>query len=162
MNRIALAAVVLTVLGIGAPATAAEPEAEPRDTRGALASPAVSRFIAETDSYLLRSRVDSPTRGSMLPALYVSYAALNIFDAYSTTKGVAGGAVEANPLMRGAAGRPAVFWAVKGGMTAGTIVVAERLWKADRRAAAVAMMIISNGMMAAVAARNSSVLRQIR
>jgi hypothetical protein len=96
----------------------------------------------------------------LLPSLYVSLAALNAFDAYSTTKGVAGGAVEGNPMMRAVAGRPAALWAVKGGATAGAVYLAERLWKNDHKVGAVVVMLATNGMMATVAARNSSVMRQ--
>ena len=103
-----------------------------------------------------------PSRGSLLPALYVSLATLNAADAYMTRRGVASGAVEANPLMRGASGSSAVMWAVKGATTAATITVAERLWRKNRKAEAVAVMLVSNGLMAAVTARNASVLRQQR
>ena len=98
-------------------------------------------------------------RGAALPMLYVSLTGLNAYDAYSTTSGISKGASESNPLMRGAARNPAAIWAIKAGVTAGTITMAERLWRSDKRVQAVTVMIISNGMMAAVAARNASVLR---
>ncbi len=101
-----------------------------------------------------------PGRGSALPALYGSLAGLNAFDAYSTTVGLSRGAAEANPQMKGVAGNPAALWAVKGGATAASILVAERLWKRNRRGQAIAVMVVTNGMMAVVAARNASVLRK--
>jgi len=108
-------------------------------------------------------RAEQPaTRGSLLPSLYVSLAGLNAYDAYTTVKGVARGATESNALMQGAAGTPAAMWAVKGGVTAGSIFVAERLWRSGHRAQAIGMMIASNAVMAAVGAHNSSVLRSQR
>jgi hypothetical protein len=64
--------------------------------------------------------------------------------------------------MSAAARNPAAFWAVKGGLTVVNIYVAERLWKKGRRGQAIAMMLVSNGLMVAVAARNASVLRAQR
>ena len=98
-------------------------------------------------------------RGTALSALYVSFAALQIVDGYTTMTGTTRGAQEANPLMAGAAGNRAALWAVKGGATLATIYVAERLWKNHQRGQAIAVMLLSNGVMAAVAAHNSSVLR---
>ena len=66
---------------------------------------------------------------------------------------------ESNALMSGLAGKPAAFCVIKGGVTTVSIVVAERLWRQHRRAEAIATMVISNGIMAAVAARNTRVLR---
>ena len=100
-------------------------------------------------------------RPSVLPALYISFAVLQGFDAYSTTTGLSRGAVEANPMMRGVAGNSAAFWAVKAGSTAATIWFAERLWK-NNRVGAIVTMAVANGVMASVAARNASVLKTLR
>jgi hypothetical protein len=97
-------------------------------------------------------------RGALLPMLYVSLAGLNAFDAYSTQKGLAHGAVEANPMMSGVVGNKAALWAVKGGVTAASIYLSERMWKQGHKAQAVAMMVLSNGVMAAVAAHNAQVI----
>ena len=102
------------------------------------------------------------SRGPILPILYVSLAVLNVYDGSSTTTALKLGAAEGNPMMAGIAGHPAALWAVKAGVTAGSIVVAERLWRQHRRAAAIGMMIVSNGLMAAVAAQNASVIRRMR
>ena len=64
--------------------------------------------------------------------------------------------------MRLASGTPAAVWAVKAGATAASIFAAERLWHQHRRAEAIAVMIATNGLMAAVAAHNASVLRAQR
>jgi hypothetical protein len=110
----------------------------------------------------LGSRQDVSSRGSVLPALYVSLAALNAYDGYSTNRGLARGAKEANPFMKGLASNSAALWAVKGAAAGASIAVAERLWRKHRRVEAIAVMVVSNGMMAVVAARNASVLRQVR
>lgn len=100
-------------------------------------------------------------RGAVLPSLYVSLAALNAFDAYSTTRAVHGGlAVEANPLMRGAVNSSAAMWTIKGGVTAGAVLISERLWRNQHRAQAIAVMLVSNGLMSAIAVHNAGVLKR--
>lgn len=101
----------------------------------------------------------SHSRDALLPSLYVSLAALNAFDAYSTSKAVGSGlATEANPAMRGVASHSAAVWAVKGGVTAASILLAEQMWRNHQRAAAIVTMIVVNGMSAAVVANNTRVM----
>src|SRR4051812_4619649 len=59
------------------------------------------------------------SHGAVLPSLYVGLATFNALDAYTTSKMVAAGAAEANPLMGGAAANGAALWAIKGAATAG-------------------------------------------
>jgi hypothetical protein len=99
-----------------------------------------------------------PSRPSILTALYGGSAALQAFDAYSTLKALKGGAVEANPIMKGVVGNPGVFIGVKAAVSAASIMAAEQMWRNHHRAAAIIMMAASNGFMAAVAAHNASVL----
>jgi hypothetical protein len=161
MPRTLIIALIL-VAGSALPATAddresARPDASPTHsaTDPRSVAPAADWFVPRVDR--------GPSRGAVLPSLYVSLAALNAFDAYATTTAVADGrAREANPLLRGAAGKPAVMWAVKGSATGATIFLAERLWRKNRRVEAIAVMLISNGMMSAVAARNAAVLHAAR
>lgn len=96
-----------------------------------------------------------------LTALSVTSAALQGLDAYTTLTAINRGAVEANPLMRGAVRNPAVLMAVKSSMTAATIYAAQRLWPRNK-AAAVALLAVSNGVMATVVAHNMSVIQQMR
>ena len=106
---------------------------------------------------------NSLSRPAALPALYVSYAALQAFDVYSTQQALARGAREANPLMRQVVGNRTAFWAVKATATLATIAAAEHLWRHKRnRKAAIAVLVASNAVAAVVAARNASVLRQGR
>lgn len=100
-----------------------------------------------------------PARPSVLPVLYASYAALQVYDVYSTRQALSRGAREANPLMQPVVGSQGAFWAVKASATIGTIAAAERLWKKDRKAAAIAVLVVSNGIAALVAARNAGTLR---
>ena len=101
-------------------------------------------------------------RPLLLPALYAGSAVLQSYDAYSTMSALKKGGVEANPLMKSVVKSPAAFVAVKASVTAASIVAAERLWKNNHRVGAVALMIVSNGVMGMVAAHNASVLRQMR
>lgn len=103
----------------------------------------------------------SMARPAVLPALYASYAALQVFDVYSTRQALARGAREANPLMQSVVGNQSAFWAVKLSATAGTIVAAERLWKKNK-AAAITVLVVSNAVAATVALNNARVLRQQR
>ena len=101
------------------------------------------------------------TRPAALPSLCVSFAALQAFDIYSTTQALSRGAHEANPMMRGVVGNPALFWTVKAAATVAPLLAAERLWKTNK-AASIAVMMVGNGVMAAVAAHNANILRQYR
>ncbi len=102
------------------------------------------------------------SRPALLPALYASYAALQAYDVYSTRQALGRGAREANPLMQGVVGNPGAFVALKAGVAAGTILAAERLWKNDRKAAAIGVMVASNVVAGMVASKNARTLRQLR
>jgi hypothetical protein len=102
------------------------------------------------------------TRPALLPALYAGSAALQAFDAYSTLKALRLGATEANPLMQGAVGSPAVFIGVKAAVTTASILAAERLWRQHHQMRAVVLMAVTNGFMAAVAAHNAQVLSSMQ
>jgi hypothetical protein len=114
------------------------------------------------DSSLPPVKFGAETRGAVLPGLYVSLAGLNALDAYTTSKGLELGAAEGNPLMRGVVSNRAMLWAVKGGVTAGSVILAERMWRKNNKVGAIAVMAVSNGMMAVVAARNASVIKTLR
>ena len=101
------------------------------------------------------------SRPRALPALYASYAALQAFDVYSTKQALARGAHEVNPLMQGVVGNTGAHMAMKIGVGVATVVAAERLWKTNK-AAAIAVMVASNGVSAFVAARNARTLGQLR
>lgn len=92
------------------------------------------------------------TRPALLPALYASLAALQVYDVYSTRRALGAGAHEGNPLMR-KAGNSGAMLAVKALSTAGTIYFTERAWKKNRKGALI-MMAALNGATAIIAARN--------
>ena len=153
------AVVFALTLGLfAAPAIAADADHASKDAKPA------ERSAADSDDSILRPVEFGPAaRGSILPGLYASLAGLQAFDAHTTLAGVrSGSARESNPIVGGLASNSAAMWALKGGATAASIVVAEKLWKQRRHSAAIATMAITNGMMAAIAARNASVLAAVR
>jgi hypothetical protein len=124
-----------------------------------IALSAVPAFAADERE---ATRDPQPPRGAAIPALYVSLAALQAYDGWATLQGTKSGAREANGLASPFAGSAPAMWVVKGSLTAGSILAAERLWKSRRRAQAIAVLALTNGIMAAVAARNTQVLREQR
>ena len=100
-------------------------------------------------------------RPAVLPMLYVSFAALQLYDGYSTRKAIGYGGIEANASMQVVANHSAMLWAVKAGMTTGAVLLAERMWK-QNKVAAITLMVAANGVAAIVAAHNASVLEQLR
>ena len=62
-------------------------------------------------------------------------------------------------VMKGVAQNPTTLLVAKATMTLTTIAIADTLWRNHHRGQAIAVMVISNGLMAAVAAKNASVLR---
>jgi hypothetical protein len=85
--------------------------------------------------------------------MYAAFGALQGLDVYSTRRAIAGGAQEANPLMRPAAANSGAMLAAKALSAVGAIYFAERAWKKNRKGAIILMAVI-NGATAAVAARN--------
>lgn len=106
-------------------------------------------------------RIAAPRRPLILPSLYASSAFLQGYDAYSTLAALKNGATEANPLMKGVTKSPAAFIGLKAGVTAMSIMAAERMWKDNNRIGAVLTMIASNGFMTFVAAHNAAVLNRL-
>ncbi len=156
----AVAAFAFTLLAVATPVQAADPDGSVLPVRAAAID-----LDSDTDWSLAPVPLPddrTATRGAVLPSLYVSLAALNLYDGYSTGVGLRRGAVEANGALKGFAGNAVARYTVKVGATALSIYMAERLWKKGQRAQAIALMVVSNGMMTAVAARNASVLRQLR
>jgi hypothetical protein len=120
------------------------------------AAPAVTVIPAPT------LRVPTDPRPTGLSAMYVSLASLEAYDSYSTLKAVNLGAVEGNPLMSGLVDHPAEFLIRKSVVTVASIYTAEHLWRTHKRRSAVLVMVLTNGVMTAVAAHNASVLHAQR
>ena len=127
-------------------------------------SAAATTGIQSTDTASAKeeSRFRGPERPWPLPILYGSSAFLNAYDAYLTLAGLEMGASEANPLMKPITKSPAAFIAVKAALTTASIVGAEQLWKDHHRKSAVAVMVLSNAIMVAIAAQNTSVVQRIK
>jgi uncharacterized protein DUF5658 len=102
------------------------------------------------------------TRGAALPWLYVGQIGLQVYDGYSTTRGLRNGAIESNSIMGRLASHPAALWAAKSGAAFASIYAAERLWRQHRRGQAIAVIVVTNGIMAAVAAKNATVIHAQR
>ena len=122
----------------------------------------VRMTMAAATEWRLPGRVRPADRGSVLPAMYVSLVGLQAYDGYSTSRGLRDGASEANAALGPLANHPAALWALKGGTAFVSIYAAERLWRRDHRGQAIALMVVSNAIMAAVAASNASTLRAQR
>ena len=102
--------------------------------------------------------IETPRRPALLLPLYLSLGAAHGFDVYTTTRGLARGHTEGNPLVAPVAANPWALTAVKAASAATSIVLAERLWR-RHRGAAVAAMVASNILIGVVAARNAANLR---
>lgn len=99
--------------------------------------------------------VEEPRSGALIP-LYVTFGALQSLDVHSTLRARRAGAVEQNPLMKDVVNNPAALVAVKTGVGAATILLAEKLRKRNR-VGAVVLMAAVNSAYATVVARNYAI-----
>ncbi len=102
--------------------------------------------------------IDKPKRPALLLPLYVSAGALQVMDMVSTSRGLNAGAYETNAAIRG--GNRATTIALKAATTGLGVVIAEKMWKKNKMGA-VAAMIVTNVVSAAVVANNYRVMQQI-
>jgi hypothetical protein len=91
-------------------------------------------------------------RGVLVP-LYISFASLQMLDAHSTIRALRAGGVERNPLMKGLADKPAALVALKAGVAASTIVLADRM-RGRSRLGAIVLMTALNSAYATIVAHN--------
>jgi hypothetical protein len=84
--------------------------------------------------------LDMPRPAPLVP-LYMTFAALQVLDIDSTVEALDRGYRESNPLMQPVSGNRGAMLAVKAGVTLGTIMLVERVWKGRHRRAAVLTMI---------------------
>jgi hypothetical protein len=155
VRRVAVASLALFCVCAASRSAAAQDPPDPPALFVRMTMPAATEWR-------LPGRVNPPDRGPMLPALYVGLIGLQAYDGYSTSRGLRDGASEANTVLGTLAYHPGALWAVKAGTAFVSIYAAERLWRKDRRGQAIALMILSNGIMAAVAASNASIVRAQR
>jgi hypothetical protein len=102
------------------------------------------------------------SRPASLPMLYAGQIALQALDIHSTYSAINKGAHEANPLMKGVVENPGAMLAVKAGVAAGSILLAEKMWKKGNRTGAVATMLVLNSITAVVVANNYKVASSLR
>lgn len=124
------------------------------------APPAIPSMTGLDRSFQSRQFDKPASRPRALPALYVSLAVLQAFDAYSTVRGLSSGAQEGNPIMQHVAQNTAGFVALKAATAVVPMVLAERMWK-HNKVGAIALMVAANGVAAAVGANNARVLHQL-
>ena len=152
MVRISSTAVIgvlfffISLLSIAAPAASQENAQEPPPAQSP--PPTIANLTIVTPP---------ASRPAVLLPLYVGQAALQAYDGYTTIRGVRNGAQETNPLVGGLAKQPVAFWSIKIASTAVTIYYAERLWRQHHPTEAILLMVVADGAMAAIAARNASV-----
>ena len=92
-------------------------------------------------------------RPAILPALYGTLGAMQVWDAYSTTVALQAGGHEVNPAAAAFAKNTGALLGLKAVTTASTVFFVERMWKKNR-AGAVVLMAVINGATAAVAMHN--------
>lgn len=157
------ATLALTTSLLSAPAVPAGPApAAPAPLTSSLMAMTAPAGVDDQAQFVRVIRGREIERPKALMPMYAGFVALQGYDAYSTLKAVRAGGVERNHLMAHAAKSPAQMISVKGAATLSSIWAAERLWRANHRKAAVVLMAVTGGMMAAVAANNACVLRRMR
>lgn len=150
----------LILLGVPMVAVAQESATSPLSV-SPIADATLAAASTQTISEVRRGDIDAePTRGVLVP-LYVSFASLQALDAYSTIHAMNHGAREMNPMMQGIASRPAALVAVKGGMAASTILIADKL-RTRSRTGAIVFMAAVNSLYATVVANNYSTIASLR
>jgi hypothetical protein len=99
------------------------------------------------------SVVAAGKRPPALPLLYATLGVMQVWDIYSTSAALHGGAKESNPAAAPFARNTGSMVGLKAATTASTIFFAERLWKTNK-AGAVVMMVGINSATAAVSMHN--------
>jgi hypothetical protein len=121
------------------------------ETSTGTTKPSLRSAVAVPEAWTIERMASG--RPGALPLMYGTLGVLQGLDIYSTRRALGGGAHEANPLMRPAAGSSGTMLAAKVLSTAGTIYFAERMWKKNRTGAVLLMAVI-NGATGAIAMRN--------
>ena len=158
--RTAAALVVLCSMTLPSTASAQQPSPQPSSPPAPAAAHAAVAQLAP-EAFVL-PRPGEPSGGTRRPRalvpLYASFGALQVLDAHSTARAIAGGAVEVNPLMRPFAGNTAGMLAIKGAGTVGVIYATEKMWKKNK-AGAIIFMVAANSAMAWIVQNNYRAVR---
>ena len=147
-----LALIVLTLLPGGVRSASAQSSL----AAGELAANAAA--LDATPRASERLVAERPTRPGALMPLYVSFASLQVLDAHATARALDGGAVEANPIMRGFTGSTAGMLAIKTAGTVGVVWASERMWRRNKTAA-VLFLVAANSAMGWVVQHNYRAVR---
>ena len=156
MRRFNVALVIVGLVLFAAPCVS--PVSAQEGPADASSTPIADAVVAATQisqQTILPAPV-APRRPAVLVGLYTSFVALQIGDAVSTFKALENGGVEANPAMKGLTSNKGAMFAMKAGASLGTIYLAEKLWKKNRTAAIVTMVVM-NGAYAAIVAHNARI-----
>jgi len=160
-GRLGAALVVTLVVGASPAAAAAQSARSPSSSLPSEDAADLSPSSIDSGSSILAARETLPEpaqptknrpRGVLVP-LYVSFAALQALDVHSTLRAVDAGGVEQNPFLKGLVNQPAALIALKGGIAASTILVADKLQR-HNRIGAIAAMAALNSVYATVVAHN--------
>lgn len=127
---------------------AAQEQAAARPLEEAVRAPAPASLTERSRQIPVIALVpaDRASRPAALAPLYASYVALQVLDIHSTKRGLAGGASEANPALKGLVGNTAGLVALKSATTAGVIFGTERLARKHRVASVVLMTVLNSAM----------------
>lgn len=125
-------------------------------------APAATPVVADTTSFVA-PRPSFDTGSSHLSPLlpfYASTAVLQFLDVRSTLNVVKLGGSEANPMLQGVVGHPALFIGVKAAVAAVSIYAAHKLAK-HNKVGAIATMVAMNSVYAMVVAHNYQLARSM-
>ena len=150
----AMATPVLFPVAPVVPATVSLPAAPAEQT--------APRAEVQGPTFVRASFTPTPQRPPVLPAMYAAQIALQALDVHSTYSAIDKGAQEANPLMKGVVENKGAMLAVKAGVAAGTIFLAEKMWKRGSRTGAIVTMLVVNSVTAMVVANNYKVASNLR
>jgi hypothetical protein len=108
-------------------------------------------------TYSIDVQGQMPEMPTSLTSLYFKHAALQGLDAMTTLSALNKGHAEANPLLK--SGNPALIVGAKIAATSLSVYIAHKLFKNNRKAAVVTM-VVSNAVLSAAVMNNSAVLRR--
>lgn len=158
--RLFVAASLLTLsFALPTAASAQAPEPHRSSFRDAVLGGAGSQHWAPSGDAAQRFEPGEPRRPAALLPLYASLGVLQALDVHSTSRGIAAGGREANPVMQPIVGNRAAFIGVKAATTAGVVWASERLWRKQNRKAAIVLTALTNVGLAAVVAHNYRVAK---
>jgi hypothetical protein len=164
MSRRFVVALSIAAVGFLAAPPAAAQERTRLDLSTALSASTIVPPVVLTALQLPVSYDPQPRRtgsSALMTSLYASTAVMQALDVHSTLLALDRGAVEANPLMAGAAGNRTAFIALKAGVAFSTVMAARNMSKKNKVAAIITLVAI-NSAYAMVVNHNYRVVRGAR